>query len=161
MPEGRKRIEIVSKSAKKTQKVAGLLATEMKTLHGKKAVVVALTGDLGSGKTTFTQGFAEALGVKEKVLSPTFVLMKIYRVRCQRSSVKCYLKHLIHIDCYRIDSPREIEHLGLKKVFKDKDAIILIEWADRIKRLLLRDTVWIKFKLGDSRNERILQIQKQ
>lgn len=161
MPGGRNRIEIVSKSAKETQKVAGLLAIEMKMLRGKKAVVVALTGDLGSGKTTFAQGFAEALGVKERVLSPTFVLMKIYRARCQRSGVKCYLKHLIHIDCYRLENSGDLPHLGFKDILLDKDAVILIEWADQIKRLLSRDTIWIKFKSGDSRNQRILQIQKQ
>ena len=141
-----------SKSAFQTKKFASFLAKEIVKSPAHKTLVLALEGNLGSGKTTFTQGFAPSLGVKENVLSPTFVLMKIYEIK--RKSYK----HLIHIDCYRVESPRELSHLGFKKILKDKDAIILIEWADRIKKLIPRDAVRIKFKHGNKKQERIIKI---
>lgn len=182
------KIEIISKSAKETQKIAQILAGELAGRRKNGVTIIALEGQLGSGKTTFAQGFARALRVKENVLSPTFVLLKAYPVREKRRmflqnksnflhkksmqkfqpmflSNGVYLlkkpkrfKHFIHIDCYRINRPREMEHLGLKEIFKDKDAIVLIEWADRIKKLLPKETLWIKFKHGKKSHERILHI---
>lgn len=131
----------VTKGAAETKKAAATIAVEVVRAKHEKAFVVALEGELGAGKTTFVQGFARALGVKENVLSPTFVLMKIYKL-----PINFKLKHLIHIDCYRIDSPKDLLHLGFRDLLKDKDAIILIEWADRIRRLIPKDAVWIHFE---------------
>lgn len=147
--------EIVSRSAEETKKIAGILAKEILASKRNSAAIIALEGNLGAGKTTFAQGFADALGVKEKVLSPTFVLLKIYKTR----KAKC--AHLAHLDCYRIGSPKELLHLGLKEIIKDKDAIILIEWADRIRKLLPRDTIWIHFLYGRNIHERVLQFKME
>ena len=157
-----------SKSKFETQKIAYFLAKEIIKLPVRSAFVLALEGNLGSGKTTFTQGFASALGIKENVLSPTFVLMKVYSIsqkikdliRPSRRALGKRLKfnHLIHIDCYRFNSKKDLSHLGFKDLLKDKDAIILIEWADRVKKLLPRDTIWIRFQHGKKPYERIIKI---
>ncbi len=119
----------------------------------KAPVVVALVGELGAGKTTFAQGFAHALGVKEKIQSPTFVLLKIYKIK------KGTVRHLVHIDCYRINSPKDMLHLGFKNLLRDKDAIIVIEWAERVRRLLPKHTRWIKFQHGRYPRERLISIR--
>jgi len=146
-------LEAVVKSKKEMQKIAGMLAKELKPMFSNQAIILALEGNLGSGKTTFTQGFAHALGVREKVSSPTFVLLKIYNF-----SRAARFRHLIHIDCYRLDSPKDLLHLGFKNFLADKDAIILIEWADRIRKLMPKDSLWLRFQHGSKINERILTI---
>ena len=145
---------IITKSAVQTKQFALLLAKKVARMKSDHARVVALTGNLGAGKTTFVQGFAVALGIKEKIQSPTFVLMKIYLLNARKN-----LKHLVHIDAYRIETSSEMEHLGLRDLLEDQDAIILIEWADRIKKLLPKDTTWIMFEHGKKLNERIMIVK--
>lgn len=145
--------KVFSQSPTCTKKIAKTLARDLGARLGP--IVIALKGNLGAGKTTFTQGFASALGIKEKILSPTFVLMKIYKI----FSSQIPKKHLIHVDCYRLDSPKEMEHLGFKNFIKDKDAVIIIEWADRIKRLLPKEAVWIRFSHGKKQTERKIIIR--
>ena len=130
---------IRTKSAAETKKVTATLAKKI-VPQKKSAMIFALKGNLGAGKTTFAQGFAKALGVKEKIQSPTFVLLKIYPLKKKK------FKHLTHVDCYRIASPKELLHLGFKNFLKDNDAIILIEWADRVRRLIPKNATWISFK---------------
>ncbi len=90
------------------------------------ATIVALSGDLGAGKTTLSQAVARELGVKENVVSPTFVIMKIYELERQK------WKHLIHIDAYRLESALELEKLGWKELCRDSQNLILIEWPERV-----------------------------
>lgn len=142
---------IITKSAKETQKVAALLASSVKT-----PTIIALEGNLGSGKTTFVQGFARALGIKENILSPTFVLLKAYPLKRGKR-----FKHLAHIDCYRLGSPQELLHLGFRDIIKDKDAVILIEWADKIKKLLPKNILWIRFFHGKKPQERVIYIYEK
>ena len=80
--------------------------------------IILLNGDLGAGKTTFTKGFAAALGVKENVTSPTFTIMKEYEGR----------KKLYHFDLYRIIDKQELDELGFDDFLSDNDAICVIEW---------------------------------
>lgn len=115
--------------------------------------MLALTGELGSGKTTFVQGFAKGLLVKERILSPTFILLREFRVRHP------FFHTLYHIDCYRLDNPvPELLHLGFKEIIADPRAFVLVEWADRIKKILPRNVLWIGFSHGD-RNKRSITIQ--
>ena len=152
-------MKITTKSARETQKIARGMAREIiRAPRGRRARVLALSGELGAGKTTFTQGFAAALGVKEKIQSPTFVLMKIYQLKERTRNKRHGFKHLIHIDCYRIQSPKDLIHLGLKNLLRDRDAVILIEWADRIKKILSRGTVRITFAHGSKQNQRRIAI---
>ena len=145
---------ITTRSAIDTKKIASMFAKEIMAASSNKARVIALSGNLGAGKTTFTQGFARALGVIDRIQSPTFVLMKIYSLERKKN-----IKHLIHIDAYRIEKPREIEHLGLRELLNDKDAVILIEWADRIKKILPKNTIWVKFEHGATVNLRTITIR--
>ena len=88
---------------------------------------IALTGNLGSGKTTLTKGIARGLKIEkpEYVNSPSFVLMKEYKGRA----------NLYHFDLYRLDSLEDIEYIGMQE-YLDGDGIVVIEWADRMKMLL-------------------------
>ena len=148
-------MRICSASSKETKQIAARLAKTISLSSSRSgALVLALEGNLGAGKTTFVQGFARALGAKENVLSPTFVLIKVYPLNTKRYA----LRHLIHIDCYRLDSPKDLLHLGFKDLLKDKDAIILIEWADRIRKIIPKDAIWIKFEHGKRPSERVLRI---
>ncbi len=94
------------------------------------ATVVGLYGDLGAGKTFFTQSVAETLGVTENLVSPTFVIEKIYELTNQKFS------HLIHIDAYRIESSSELLSLGWQKIISDPKNLILIEWPERVEDIM-------------------------
>ncbi len=94
---------------------------------GTAATVVALAGDLGAGKTTFTKAAAKALGVEESVTSPTFVLMKRYDLVDQKFA------RLIHIDAYRMKDASELRALGWNNLIQDPQNLILIEWPERVE----------------------------
>ena len=115
-------------------------ALVLRQAQDKCALIFALTGDLGSGKTTFAQGFLRGLGVMKKVNSPTFVLMKRFMIRNKRFA------NAYHIDTYRLKKPKELLDLGLREVLDDPKNIVLIEWAEKLKRYLPKDTVWVRFE---------------
>ncbi len=93
-----------------------------------KSKILGLVGNLGTGKTVFTQGIAQALGINEIVNSPTFVLMKIYKTKHQ------IFKQLVHVDAYRLTSAQELIDIGLEEYFNRPDTLIVIEWADKVKK---------------------------
>lgn len=135
---------IITSSAKQTQKFAENLAKQiLKNPPAIGAVVLALQGDLGSGKTTFLQGFAKGLGIKEKILSPTFVIMKRFG-------------NFYHIDCYRINKPEEILELDWKKIISNPKNIVAVEWPEKIKNLLPKNALLIKFKFIDKNKREIV-----
>jgi tRNA threonylcarbamoyladenosine biosynthesis protein TsaE len=163
-----KMLEITTHNAAQTKKIAFALAKEIvKSPGGKGAFVIALEGNLGAGKTTFVQGFAKGLGIKEIPKSPTFVLMNIYSfgktLNAKRQTLKLThkYKHLVHIDCYRIASAKELAHLGIKEIFKDPHNIVLIEWAEKIEKVIPQDVLWLKFIHGKSAHERVLNIKSK
>ena len=94
----------------------------------KGGEVIGLIGDLGAGKTIFTKGLAAGLGVKQNITSPTFVLMKIYKIRNPKSEIR----NLAHLDAYRIKSPQDITAIGAEEYFNRPDTVTIIEWADKI-----------------------------
>ena len=107
---------------------------------------MALIGDLGSGKTTFTQGFAQALGIHEKITSPTFTLIRQHQL--PHSGRKLY-----HLDLYRLEAVNPTE-LGLVDLFTQTEDIVLIEWAEKLADQLPKETLVIKFKhLSKDRRE--------
>lgn len=116
------------------------------------AAVIALTGDLGSGKTSFVQGFAEALGIKERVTSPTFAIQKVYKLNPIK---RMGYEHLIHIDAYRIKDPKEILDLGWEKLLSSPKNIVVVEWAERIKKILPKDLIRINFEHTEDKKRRI------
>jgi len=142
----------ITKNSKKTQELGLKFARKILNLpKNKSAVVLGLTGNLGSGKTTFLQGFAKGLGVKEKILSPTFVIMKRF-------------KNFYHIDCYRLKNYKDILALfsaqgepasGWKSIIKNSENIVAIEWSEKIKAILPKDAILIKFKFIDENKREI------
>lgn len=151
-------MEFKTTSSAQTKKIAGLLAKEIlaSPSRARNALVVALSGDLGSGKTTFTQGFLRGLGVKNKITSPTFVLMKNYELRSKNYG---RYKKIYHADCYRIKKPVELSSLGFKEILADPRNIVLIEWPEVIKRVLPENAVWIKFEHGEKENKRTINFR--
>jgi len=142
-------MEFITKSARETQKVGRKIAVN---LVKKTPSIIALTGDLGSGKTTFVQGFVKGLGVRKRIISPTFILMRTYKAKKKNT--------LYHLDLYRIESnfEKEIENLGVKDLWKEEKNILIIEWAEKIKNLLPDDTIWIKFEyLSDGQRKIIIE----
>ena len=124
-----------TKDLKETQKVGREFARYLSSRRkrGSVAVVLGLSGNLGGGKTTFLQGFAKGIGIKEKILSPTFVIMKKF-------------KNFYHIDCYRLKNSKDILDLGWKEIIENPENIIAVEWPEKVKTLLPKDTILIKFK---------------
>ena len=113
--------------------VADELLAALGVKKGSGATVVALSGDLGAGKTTLTQAVARRLGVAESVISPTFVIMKAYDAKHGAYA------RLVHIDAYRLNSSAELERLGWAELIADPKNLILIEWPERVPEALPAD----------------------
>ena len=94
------------------------------------AMVIALSGELGAGKTTLTQTLGRILGVEENMISPTFVIMKRYKLRASNWNL------MIHIDAYRLKDEKELEALGWKEMIENPDNLILIEWPERVPNII-------------------------
>jgi len=134
------KVSFFTKNPNQTKKLGKFLAQEiLKTRLKKRALILGLEGDLGGGKTTFLQGFAKELGIRKKILSPTFVIIKKFHVPCSM------FHEFYHFDCYRIKKSKEILDLGFKEIISDPQNIIAIEWSDRIKKILPKDTLFLKF----------------
>jgi tRNA threonylcarbamoyladenosine biosynthesis protein TsaE len=130
-------MEYTTNSALETQLVASEIAGQFRTNGG----VIALIGSLGAGKTTFTQGFAKALGINEQIISPTFVLMRQHQLPDGRG--------LFHLDLYRLEENSDFSQLGLEEIFSDPKNIVLIEWADKMQNKLPSKTLKINFQKLD------------
>ena len=145
---------MISRSKLQTQKFAIRLVRKIlkanRLERSRRATVIALSGDLGSGKTAFAQGFIKALGSKERVVSPTFIIFR------KHSFLD---KKVFHFDLYRIKRAKELFGLGFKKIIKDSANIVLIEWPELIKKSLPKNTIWIKFEHGKTRKERIITVR--
>jgi tRNA threonylcarbamoyladenosine biosynthesis protein TsaE len=138
-------------SASQTQKIGERLAEEVLNLKPKNsAVVLALKGNLGAGKTTFLQGFAKGLGLHDKILSPTFVILKHFEIVGQN------FENFYHIDCYRINSKKDISELGLKEILYNPKNIVAIEWPEKIKSILPKDVIGLDFKFIDNRTRELI-----
>ena len=141
-----------SKSVAGTQKIAAGLARKIAGSRlQKQAMAIALEGELGAGKTTFVKAFAKALGVRKKLTSPTFVLMRAYHL-----SPKTY-NQLVHIDCYRLKNYKDLLPLGVKEILAAPENIVLIEWAERVKPILPKKCIWVHMD-HISQNERTIKI---
>ena len=110
-------------------------------------LVVAISGDLGTGKTVFVQGLALALGSRRPVTSPTFTLVNEYP--CNRP--------LYHADLYRLEKPDEADSLGLDD-YMETDAIVAVEWPEKAPHIFPKDTIWVKIEMGAAEDERVITI---
>lgn len=133
---------IITESAQETAEVGQKLALSLKsdTKEGESPRILCLYGELGSGKTTFTQGFAKALGLTGRLLSPTFIIVRRY-------DLAGLGKNFYHIDLYRLNSIDEMEELGLSEIFADPDVFTVIEWADKLTTNLPVNRVDIWFRV--------------
>jgi len=125
-----------------SKKELGIVAREIWQM---KPGIIALEGPMGAGKTAFTKEVAKIMGVKDEIVSPTFVLHRPYG-------------NFHHIDCWRMESGGELEQLGFEKML-GFDSVTVIEWADRVKETVLKykgrgKIVWVKFEYGHKKNER-------
>lgn len=134
---------VVTNSPKDTQKLAQNLAAQF-----KDGGIIALTGDLGAGKTTFVQGFAKGLGIKDKIISPTFVLMREHKI--PNTDTVFY-----HLDLYRLEEPIDIVNIGLKDLIQNPENIILIEWSEKLGENLPHNATKINIEKLDQASRKI------
>ncbi len=114
---------MISNNVQETEKIAQEIASSF-----KGGEILALTGDLGAGKTVFVKAVAKYLGIEDTITSPTFVLMKVYDIEYGN------INKLVHIDCYRLEGEEDLTDLGLEDYINDNN-IVVIEWADKITNL--------------------------
>jgi tRNA threonylcarbamoyladenosine biosynthesis protein TsaE len=139
----------ITTNSNETQELGKLLAQEL-----RGGEIICLSGELGSGKTTFTQGVLKGLGVKGPHTSPTFLVMKNYHITYnikhgtknkKMLHAPCSMLHEIyHIDAYRI-GPKDILDLGWEEIIASENNIVIVEWAERIKSIVPKNAVWMKF----------------
>jgi tRNA threonylcarbamoyladenosine biosynthesis protein TsaE len=127
-----KKKKIVTKNFEETQEFSKNFAKKFK---GGEAI--ALYGDLGAGKTTFTQGLARGLGIKSRTISPTFVILRSYRGKSF---------NLHHLDLYRLISEKDVIEQGIFDLFNDPKNIVVIEWAEKMENFLPKNTIRIHLK---------------
>lgn len=125
--------------------------------------MLALTGELGSGKTTFVQGLAKGLEIKGRVISPTFIIVRKYQIPNNKSQINSKSKtrkilNFYHVDFYRLEGElgKEVENLGLTEVWSDPNNIVVIEWAEKIKDYLPEGTKWVRFEYSGEDERRIV-----
>ena len=148
-------MKLRSSTLEETEKIAGEFVATLSPQE--KAVVVGLYGNLGAGKTTFTQAVAKSLGVTETVTSPTFIIEKIYRVKSETDNAASTFDFLIHIDAYRLDRAEELLHLGWQEIISNPKNLIFVEWPERVKEIMPEGYKRIVFTV-EGENERGIEI---
>lgn len=143
--------EIVSRSEESTQNLAKEIWQKYGSHAKKRAIVFALEGEMGTGKTIFTKGLARAMGISELVTSPTFALENEY----QESETKLY-----HFDAWRLEKSNELQALGFEGLIKNK-SVVAIEWAERVADTIREFDdeaiiIWVKIKFGKKDGDRII-----
>lgn len=123
---------VLSKNIKDTAKIARLFLEEIKgkNTENREALVISLSGDLGAGKTAFTQAVAKQLGIKNRLNSPTFVIMKNYKLRNTK------FKKLFHLDAYRLKNEQELLGLGWAEIIQNKEHLVFIEWPENVLKAI-------------------------
>ncbi len=125
---------MLTKSPKETAKYAATLLT-------RGVRMFALQGELGSGKTTFVQGLGKALGVREHLASPTFIIMNAHKAHSRRYPYT----HLYHVDAYRLHHNKEADILHLREILKNPRYVVAIEWAEKLRRFIPKGAQWLRF----------------
>lgn len=133
---------ITTNNAKETEKLGEEVAAYIIASRKEGTVVphiVCLYGELGAGKTVFTKGFAKGLRLPSRLVSPTFIIIRRY-------DTQKYVQHLYHVDLYRLHKIEDIEALDLVELFKDRHAIVVVEWAERLGRLMPSRRIDVRWK---------------
>ncbi len=127
------------------RQISEKILNKVSKTKNKKAKVIALSGELGAGKTTLTKEIGKLLEIKNVIISPTFVIMKIYQTG-EGSKYYSQFKKLIHIDAYRLDDPLELLKFGWGEMVDDKNNLIILEWPERVMGSTDKETFWVKLK---------------
>jgi tRNA threonylcarbamoyladenosine biosynthesis protein TsaE len=152
-------MKYISKSLEETKEIAQNFLNTLKPQE--RATVIALQGDLGAGKTAFSQMVGKLLGVEENMQSPTFVIMKIYKLKPTTSprhggaSNQQLWSNLIHIDAYRLEKEEELLHLGWQEIISEPENLVLIEWPENVSGIIPSDTRRVDFKFVDESTREI------
>ncbi len=147
----KKKTIFLSTSSSQTKKFGEEIAREIIQIKNKKtAVILALDGELGGGKTTFLQGLGRGLGIKEKILSPTFIIMKRFKISHSQ------FHNFYHIDCYRIKNQNDLISLSFKEIISSPYNIIAIEWAEKIKKIIPLERLNLKFEFINKNKRKII-----
>ena len=141
--------KLTLRSLEDTKNLGQEIAKEILKRKDKSAFIVFLDGDLGTGKTTLVKEIIFALGIKEKVKSPTFTIIEPYELNN---------KNIYHIDLYRINDPSELEIIGLREYLNESEAIIFIEWPEKSFGFLKKFELKISLK-HSSEKERKCKIE--
>lgn len=143
-------MKYITHNLEETQKVAREFVGSL-NMFKDGATIVGFYGDLGAGKTSFTQGVAQALGIGDVVVSPTFVIEKVYELYNQNFT------HLIHIDAYRLETSKELVSLGWNTIISNQSNLILIEWPERVADIM-PPHIKIKLSAQENTEEREIEI---
>lgn len=135
---------MITTSARQTHRFGQQLARRI-----RGGEVIALSGELGAGKTVLVKGIAAGLGIQRTITSPTFLLLRVYRVRGHKK-----IRHFVHVDAYRVKHPAELLDAGLGDYLGQPDTVAVIEWADRVRTVLPKRRVDIQLQLGVTKNRR-------
>ncbi len=153
--------EILSKSLEETKEAAKVFLQKLLP-ENNCATVVALSGDLGSGKTTFVQSIARLLGISARVTSPTFVIMKTYDLPTTRTNFteqnlngQATYNKLIHVDAYRLKKGEEIKKLGWDETISNPKNLIFIEWPENVADAIPKNVIKINFQFIDEKTRKI------
>jgi tRNA threonylcarbamoyladenosine biosynthesis protein TsaE len=168
----------ISRSPKETKEIAKKILKKFNDVN-----IFSLEGELGGGKTTFVKGVADFFCVREPMKSPTFVIMRkylipidnrqqrIYNIQqtinnkqqeqakntgCKSEVVSCKFKYFYHFDCYRIKDEKGILELGWQEIINNPKNIIFVEWGNKIKKILPKNTLHIKFEFLDKKKRKII-----
>lgn len=149
-------MEILTESAKETKEFGRKIGINLIANYDLRftdyAATIALTGELGSGKTTFVQGLAEGLGIKQRIISPTFILIRKYKLLFTNYDLR--FTNFYHIDLYRLEEnvEAEVRNLGVEEIWGSSENVVVIEWAEKIKSMIPKNATWTKFEnMGGNR----------
>lgn len=174
-------MEIITKSAEETFQLGKKIGADLKEnpyvneadwvpqgwrRKENRALVLTLTGELGSGKTTFLQGLADGLGVKQRIISPTFILLRKYGILLDShigydiKGRRPLLKNFYHLDLYRLEGgiEEQLVELGYEEFVNEPESIIAVEWAEKASGVYPDDLLWFKFEdLGGDERKIIIR----
>lgn len=153
MPK-KERKKVTTESVEETELFAARLAADLAGERTGRPIVLALTGDLGAGKTAFTRGFLRALGVRKNITSPTFVVMRRFSLPSKSAFTNAY-----HMDAYRV-SAEDAGPLGLLEIMNDPKSVLIIEWADRLGAVVPSDAIRVECTYGKRENERVFIVDR-